>query len=120
MLKIAPAVLVLYSHGNVRYHDQLNAYLAQLCRPPRVVSAAALSYVHFTWTKSSTLRFSDLQDRTEQRRSLSEVQDAFTAAALDAMARGVDVAGLLKSPVELQCELALGENIRDILWQRLL
>ncbi|XP_048484798.1 protein qui-1 [Plutella xylostella] len=51
--------------------------------------------------------FSDLQDRTEQRRSLSEVQDAFTAAALDAMARGVDVAGLLKSPVEIQCELAL-------------
>ncbi|KAG7299948.1 hypothetical protein JYU34_016974 [Plutella xylostella] len=50
---------------------------------------------------------SDLQDRTEQRRRLSEVQDAFTAAALDAMARGVDVTGLLKSPVEIQCELAL-------------
>ncbi|XP_075970830.1 protein qui-1 [Anticarsia gemmatalis] len=51
--------------------------------------------------------FSDLLDREEQRNRLVEVQKAFNATALEALGSGTDVADLLKSPVELQCELAL-------------
>lgn len=59
-------------------------------------------------------RYSDLLDREEQRGRLTEVQKAFNALALEALAGGADVANLLRSPVELQCELALGEK-RDLL-----
>lgn len=51
--------------------------------------------------------FSDLLDREEQRSRLFEIQKAFNATALEALANGVEVSDLLRSPVELQCELAL-------------
>ncbi|XP_047019975.1 protein qui-1 isoform X2 [Helicoverpa zea] len=51
--------------------------------------------------------FSDLMDREEQRSRLFEVQKAFNATALEASANGLEVSDLLRSPVELQCELAL-------------
>ncbi|KAH9645257.1 hypothetical protein HF086_000420 [Spodoptera exigua] len=51
--------------------------------------------------------FNDLMDREEQRNRLFEVQKAFNTIALEALANGADVTNLLRSPVELQCELAL-------------
>ncbi|KAL0840162.1 hypothetical protein ABMA28_015455 [Loxostege sticticalis] len=51
--------------------------------------------------------YTDLLEREEQRNRLSEVQKAFNSLALEAHAEGTDVSELLKSPVELQCELAL-------------
>ncbi|XP_037299409.1 uncharacterized protein LOC115450836 [Manduca sexta] len=51
--------------------------------------------------------FSDLLERGEQRNRLSEVQKAFNTIALEAASRGVDVTDLLRSPLEIQCELAL-------------
>ncbi|XP_028158797.1 NACHT domain- and WD repeat-containing protein 1 [Ostrinia furnacalis] len=51
--------------------------------------------------------YSNLLEREEQRSRLAEVQKAFNSLALEALAEDVDVADLLRSPVELQCELAL-------------
>ncbi|GBP59807.1 NACHT and WD repeat domain-containing protein 2 [Eumeta japonica] len=51
-------------------------------------------------------RFSK-SSRDEQRQRLSEVQKAFNSCALNALSEGCDVGDLLRSPVEIQCELAL-------------
>ncbi|XP_063361352.1 protein qui-1 [Cydia amplana] len=51
--------------------------------------------------------FSNLVDREEQRGRLAEVQKAFNSLVLEAHAGGADVTHLLRSPVEIQCELAL-------------
>lgn len=48
-------------------------------------------------------------EREEQRSRLSEVQKAFNSLALEAHSNGVDVTDLLRSPVEIQCDLALGK-----------
>ncbi|GBP96112.1 hypothetical protein EVAR_30355_1 [Eumeta japonica] len=53
------------------------------------------------------VRFSNLVERDEQRQRLSEVQKAFNSCALNALSEGCDVGDLLRSPVEIQCELAL-------------
>ncbi|XP_060801152.1 protein qui-1 [Amyelois transitella] len=51
--------------------------------------------------------FSNLQEREEQRSRLSDIQKAFNTLVLDAIERGVEASDLLRSPVEIQCELAL-------------
>ncbi|XP_049866312.1 protein qui-1 [Pectinophora gossypiella] len=51
--------------------------------------------------------FNDLVEREEQRKKLSEVQKAFNTLALAALPGNADIANLLRSPVEVQCELAL-------------
>ncbi|XP_041976047.1 NACHT domain- and WD repeat-containing protein 1 [Aricia agestis] len=51
--------------------------------------------------------YSDLLERDEQRKRLTGAQRAFNNLALEALERGSDVADLLRSPVEIQCELAL-------------
>ena len=49
-------------------------------------------------------------DREEQRSRLFEVQKAFNAVALEALANGAEVGDLLRSSVELQCDLALSKQ----------
>ncbi|KAJ2938260.1 hypothetical protein O0L34_g17601 [Tuta absoluta] len=51
--------------------------------------------------------FNDLCERDEQRKRLAEVQTAFNALALEALPGNASITDLLRSPVELQCELAL-------------
>ncbi|CAF4897935.1 unnamed protein product [Pieris macdunnoughi] len=51
--------------------------------------------------------YSNLMEREEERQRLSTVQKAFNTLVLEAHDSGLDVADLLRSPVEIQCELAL-------------
>ncbi|XP_052750430.1 protein qui-1 [Galleria mellonella] len=51
--------------------------------------------------------FSDLLERDAERSRLGEVQKVFNTLTLEALDNGADVADLLRSPVEYQCELAL-------------
>ncbi|CAG4977394.1 unnamed protein product [Colias eurytheme] len=51
--------------------------------------------------------YSNLLDREEERKRLCTVQKAFNTLALEAYDAGANVADLLRSPVEIQCELAL-------------
>lgn len=56
------------------------------------------------------IRYNDLLERKDQRGRLSEVQKAFNALVLEALQVNSNVSSLLKSPLEHQCELALGKE----------
>ncbi|XP_050669310.1 protein qui-1 isoform X2 [Leptidea sinapis] len=51
--------------------------------------------------------YNNLLEREEERKRLSAVQKAFNNVVLEAYEGGASIAHLLRSPVEIQCELAL-------------
>ncbi|CAH2266800.1 jg7983 [Pararge aegeria aegeria] len=51
--------------------------------------------------------YSDLLERDDQRKKLLTVQKVFNTLALEALEGGADVAELLRSPLEIQCETAI-------------
>ncbi|VVD03875.1 unnamed protein product, partial [Leptidea sinapis] len=53
------------------------------------------------------VRYNNLLEREEERKRLSAVQKAFNNVVLEAYEGGASIAHLLRSPVEIQCELAL-------------